>query len=254
MEKTWLLAILSSVIVSIISFAGIFLISFKEKSLRSALVLLICFAIGALLGNTFFHLLPESYHHIHNGTTVAWLILGGFFLFFIVEHFIQTRNKKESELPQIKSYGYLSLYADAIHNFTDGVLIAVGWLASPELGVTTTLAVILHEIPQEISDFGILLRAGFSKKKALLFNFYSAAIAILGTVVTLFVGEIMNEWSIYILPIAAGGFIYLAAVNLLPELLRDSTKRNAILYFIFIFLGILLMYWFASEGGHSHAH
>ena len=152
----------------------------------------------------------------------------------------------------VKTYGYLSLYADSIHNITDGILIGAAWMFTPEIGIATTVAILLHEIPQEISDFGIVLQAGFSKRKALLFNFYAACTAILGTVVTLAVGEKVEHLSIYILPVAAGGFIYLAAASLLPEILKETNKRNFLVHLSFILLGLIFMYLFSIHGGHQH--
>ncbi|MDR0428047.1 MAG: ZIP family metal transporter [Dysgonamonadaceae bacterium] len=249
MEKTWLLALFSAGIVSLMSFIGIFLFSLRQEKLRRILVLLVCFAVGALLGNTFFHLLPESYSHIEPNHA-AWLCISGFLIFFILEQFLHLHpNKKD-----VKNFGYLSLYADALHNFTDGILIAIAWMTSSELGIATTLVIILHEIPQEIGDFGVLLQAGFSRKKALMFNFYSACTAILGTVLTLWLGEVINRFSVYILPFAAGGFIYLATTSLLPEVLRESNKRNHWICLLFILSGVFVMYYFSAAGGHTHNH
>ena len=250
METVWLYALLSTIFVSLVSFSGIFLISFKADALKKTLIFLICFAVGALLGNTFFHLLPEAYFHIHETPVVAWFALGGFLAFLLVDQYLHTSASHTKG--HVKTFGYLSLYADALHNFTDGILIAVAWMVSPEVGIASTLAIVLHEFPQEISEFGILLRAGFSKKKALLYNFYSASTAVLGTVIALWAGKEMKHFSVYILPIAAGGFIYLAVANLLPEILKESTKRNIWLYLLFILTGMLLMYFFSASGGHAH--
>lgn len=251
MDKTWLYALISTLFVSVISFSGVFLISLKSDVLKKILMLLVPFAIGALLGNTFFHLLPESYFHIENLAAVSWLTLGGFLFFLLIDQYLRNRKPRQDK-DQIKSYGYLSLYADAFHNFTDGILIAVAWLASPELGLASTLAVALHEIPQEIGDFGVLLRAGFSKGKALLYNFYSASTAILGTLLALWMGEAIDYLSLYILPLAAGGFVYLAAANLLPEVLREASRRSMWLNFLFMLAGMALMFLFTVHGGHSH--
>lgn len=254
MDKTWLFALLSTVFVSLLSFIGVFLLSFQQDKLKKILILLMCFAVGVLLGNSFFHLLPESYFHIHETSYVAWACIGGFLIFFFIEQILHIRTHQNKGNTNIKSYGYLNLYADGVHNFVDGILIAVTWLYTPELGIATTLTIILHEIPQEISDFGVLLQAGFSRKKALLYNFISACSAILGTVVTLLIGEKIEHFSTYLLPFAAGGFIYLAASSLLPEIVKLSNKRNYWLYIICIVLGILLMYFFSATGGHSHGH
>ena len=248
MDKTWTFALISTVVVSLISFIGVFLLFVKQKSLSKILVLLMSFAVGALLGNSFFHLLPEAYCHLPTVWHTAWICIGGFLMFFIIEKILH----KTGENNQIKKFGYLSLYADGIHNFTDGILIAGAWMFSPEMGIATTIAILLHEIPQEISDFGILLKAGFSRKKALWYNFYSACAAIFGTMLTLWIGKQVSHLSIYVLPFAAGGFIYLATMSLLPEILKETNKRNYFLYISFILLGVFIMYYFSNIGGHAH--
>lgn len=253
MDKIWFYALLSTLIVSAISLIGISLFALKSDRFQKILLLLISFSVGALFGNAFFHLIPESYIHIENVKLTSWLILGGFLLFFIIEqllHIHQTDHSPNSI--QVKPFGYLSLYADGIHNFTDGILIGASWMFSPELGLATTTTVILHEIPQEISDFGILLKAGFTKKKALLYNFIVATSAILGTILALWLGHKVEHFSIYVLPIASGGFVYLAGTSLLPEVLK-STKRNSWMYYsLFVVLGLGLMCYFSLTGGHQH--
>lgn len=244
-----LFAILSALFVSALSLIGIFILYFKSDKLDSILNLLIYFAIGTLLGNAFFQLIPEAFFHMGSASITSWLILGGFFMFFIMEQLLHISHKKKKT---IKPYGYLSLYADGIHNFVDGILIGATWMFSPELGIATTLGIILHEIPQEISDFGILLRAGFNKRKALLFNFISACTAILGTAIALWIGTQVSLFSIYMLPIAAGGFIYLATCCLIPEVIRNVTKKNLVLNIIFILLGLTFIYCIGLQNGHIH--
>lgn len=246
-------ALLSTLLVSMLSFIGVFLFLIKAHALQRVLTLLISFSVGALLGNAFFHLVPESYFHIPSAHLASWLILAGFLVFFITDQLLHSHaNNSNNSSTAIKPYGYLSLYADGIHNFTDGILIGAAWLFMPELGLATTLAIIMHEIPQEISDIGILIRAGFSKRKALFFNFLSACTAILGTVVTLWVGHRIGHFSTYVLPVAAGGFIYLAAGSLLPEILKETTKRNLWLHLAVILSGLGLMYFLSLHGGHHH--
>lgn len=242
-------AILSACFVSALSFVGVFLLYFKSDKLSGILNLLICFAIGALLGNAFFQLVPESYFHMESARLASWLILGGFFVFFIIEQLLHINHQNKNT---IKPYGYLSLYADGLHNFVDGILIGATWMVSPELGIATTLGIIAHEIPQEISDFGILLRAGFSKRKALLFNFISASTAILGTVTAVLIGYQTSYFSIYLLPIAAGGFIYLVTCCLIPEIVNKTTNKNLWKYSIFIFSGVFFMYYLGLQNGHKH--
>lgn len=253
MEKTWLYALISTVVVSLISLLGVFLLSLKSHKLNRVLIVLICFSAGAMLGNAFFHLLPESYGHIHPSHLTAWLAIGGFFVFFVMEKLLHSHHASdEHHVRKVASYGYMSLYVDSLHNFTDGILIGAAWMVNPEVGLATTLAVILHEIPQEIGDFGILIRAGFSRGKALLFNFLAACTAILGTVLTLWAGERVEHFSDYILPVAAGGFIYLSTNSLFPEIIKETTKKNYWLHILFILIGLGLMYYFSLHGGHEH--
>ncbi len=258
-----LYALLSTLVVSLLSFIGAFLFFIKPKTLHHILPLLICFSIGALLGNAFFHLIPESYFHIPSAHLTSWLILAGFLLFFIIDQILHNHAGShtytvphtihtDSHANRIRPYGYLSLYADGIHNFTDGILIGAAWMFTPELGLATTLAVIMHEIPQEVSDIGILIRAGFTRRKALFFNFIIACTAILGTAVTLWVGHRIGHFSTYILPVAAGGFIYLAVGSLLPEILKETTKRGLWLHLAVILSGLGLMYYLSLHSGHHH--
>lgn len=249
-DNIGLYALLSTLIVSLLSFIGAFLFLIKTSSLHRVLVLLICFSVGALLGNAFFHLIPESYFHIGSAHLASWLILAGFLIFFITDQVLHTHANGNTA--KIKPYGYLSLYADGIHNFIDGILIGAAWMFMPELGLATTFAIVLHEIPQEISDIGILLRAGFSKKKALFFNFATACTAILGTIVALWLGHQIAHFSIYVLPVAAGGFVYLAAGSLLPEVLKETTERRFWMHLLFVLLGLALMYYLSLHNGHHH--
>lgn len=244
-----LYAILSACFVSILSFIGIFLLCIRTNKLNKIITLLMCFAVGAMLGNAFFQLVPESYFHIESTGLSSWLILGGFLIFFLIEQLLHSNH---NHAKTIKPYGYLSLYADGVHNFADGVLIGATWMFSPELGLITTLGIIMHEIPQEIGDFGILLRAGFSKQKALLFNFISACTAILGTLFALWIGHESSHFSIYMLPVAAGGFIYLATNCLIPEIIRSESRKELIINTIFILIGLVSIYFLSLHNGHSH--
>lgn len=253
MNNTWIFAMLSTLTVSLISLVGIFFLSVKAYKINKILILLMSFSIGAMMGNAFFHLLPESYQHLKPSHLTAWFAIGGYFIFFIMEKVIHSHtNNKSDTNHKVKSFGYLSLYADSLHNFTDGILIGAAWMVNTEVGMATTIAVILHEIPQEIGDFGILLKAGFSRSKALFYNFITASTALLGTLITLLMGEKVEHFSDYILPIAAGGFIYLATSSLFPEILKETNKKNFWIHLIFLLLGLGLMYYFSLHGGHEH--
>ena len=252
MNTIWINALLSTLLVSFISVTGILFLVFKPGSLRNTVFILVSLAVGALLGNTFFHLIPESFESIDNEVLVAILILAGILTFFIMEKFLHWHHEHDVEHLEHhpKSYGYISLFADGIHNFTDGILIAAGWMAGPEIGMATSLAVVIHEIPQEISDFGILVHAGFTPRKALVLNFYAALSAILGTIITLIIGTSVESLSRWVLPVAAGGFIYLAGTDLMPELKKERSWRKSLIQLAMIIAGLLLMY--LVSGGHSH--
>ena len=251
--EIWISAIASTVLVSILSLSGIVIVALKGIKTEFIVFSLISFAIGTLFGNSFFVLLPESFHVFHDGKMVGMLVMAGFLVMLGIEKVVHVNhNHKIKNDNKIMPLGYISLVTDGLHNFTDGILIAAGWMTSPEIGITTTLAVILHEIPQEISDFGVLIHAGFKRKKALWFNFLSAITAIAGAVVTLWAGSIISSLSVYVLPVAAGGFIYLAGSSLVPEINKEKSIRKNVIQFAFIFLGLMLMH--SLSGSHSHTH
>jgi zinc and cadmium transporter len=253
MTEIWFYTIASTLAISLISFSGVVFVAFKPKILKQIVFLLISFAVGALFGNAFFVLIPESYHLIENEKLVGLLLVAGIIFMFILEKFIHWRhnhfpkfNKNEAPL------GYISLVTDSLHNFTDGILIAAAWMTSPEIGIATTIAVILHEVPQEISDFAVLLHAGFNRRKALWLNFMSACTAILGATLTLSLGYFTNIVSIYILPFAAGGFIYLAACDLIPELHREKSTKKNLIQLSSILVGLALIFMINNSKAHNH--
>lgn len=256
MNPVWTGALLSTTIVSLISVAGIFFLAANTQKLKKIVFILVSLAVGALLGNVFFHLLPESYKNIENSSLAGFLIAVGILVFFILEKFLNWHHSHHIDdiHTHPKSYGYISLYADSLHNFTDGILIAAGWMVSPETGIATTLAIIFHELPQEISDFGILIHAGFTTKKALWYNFIAALTAVLGTVFTLLLGNRVESLATWVLPMAAGGFIYLAGTDLMPELNKDRSKRNALIQLLMIVAGLLLIFWLSGDHSHTHLH
>lgn len=251
--EIWIGAIGSTLLVSLLSFSGLLLLAMKAPQLKKMVFILVSFAVGALFGNTFFMLVPESYALIENTKLIGVLVISGLVVMFVLEKFIHWHHchnvsHEHDEAP----LGYISLITDSLHNFTDGVLIAAAWMVSPEVGVATALAVIVHEIPQEISDFGVLLHAGFSKRKALFLNFIAACAAILGAIVTLMLGEHIEKLIVFILPFAAGGFIYLAGSDLIPELNRESSLRKNLIQLAAIVAGLLLMFYISLH--HEHAH
>ena len=235
-----LIVILASVTaVSLIAFIGIIFIGLKEKLLKHITMVLVGFASGTLLGGAFLHLLPEALNPESDPTITFYYVVIGIVSFFALEKFLYWRHCHERECPT-HMFVYLNLVGDGVHNFIDGMVIAATFLISFDLGFATTLAVIFHEIPQEIGDFGVLVYGGLSRKKALVYNFFSAVTAITGALATYFLAYLQSI-EVLLVPFAAGGFIYIAATDLMPELHKKPHASESIIQLVFILLGIGLM-------------
>jgi len=242
MITTYLYAFISVIIVSLISLIGSFFISLKEDILKKYVHLFISLAIGALLGDAFIHLIPESFEKLPNTTIVSILIITGILIFFIIEKYLHWHHHEDdTEKNHVHPVGKLILVTDGFHNLIDGIIIGVSFFISIPIGIATTLAVILHEIPQEIGDFAVLIHSGYTRKKALYLNFFSALMAILGLIITIIFGNVAETFSLWILPIAAGGFIYIAIADLIPELKETKKIKYSIFQILTILLGILIM-------------
>lgn len=242
-------ALLSVVLVSLLSLAGLLTLSMQEARLRQIAGVFVSFAVGALLGDAFIHLIPETLTlHAAAPLKGSLLVLGGVLAFFVVEKLLRHRHQvlaedhehdEERHRPELAA---MNVMGDTIHNFADGVLIGASWLASPALGLSTTVAVALHELPQELADFSILIHAGVPVKKAVLLNLASASAAIVGTAVALGAGSVAQDAvAAALVPITAGGFVYIAAANLVPELQRDRRKASLLWQTGLIALGIAVM-------------
>lgn len=234
--------IISVVIVSLVSFIGLFSLSIKIETLKKYLLFFIGLSTGTLFAASFLHLLPETFETLGFGIDVSLLILLGIIIFYLLEKFVHMHHE---HLPGKDSKSHLApmnLVADGIHNFLDGIIIAVSYLVDFSLGITTTIAVIVHEIPQEIADFGVLIYSGLTRKKALFFNFLSATFAIIGAVIAFFIGVNSENFVSYMIPVAAGGFIYIAGSNLIPELQKEKEFKKSIMHFLAILLGMLIIY------------
>lgn len=248
---TLFLIILATLLVSLISFIGVFTLSLKEKFLEKIVFYLVALSIGALMGGAFLHLIPEAIelHHEHsNGHShnLFLFILLGFFLFFAIEKIIHWRHCHKAHC-QIHSFAYMNLIGDSIHNFIDGLIIAVSFIASPVLGISSTIAIALHEIPQELGDFGVLIYSGMTKKKALFLNFITAITAVVGGVFGFYLFQYVESISSILLLLAAGGFIYIAATDLIPEIRKETNIKKSLINFSVIILGIIIMLFL----GHS---
>ncbi|MCM8781941.1 MAG: ZIP family metal transporter [Candidatus Omnitrophica bacterium] len=231
----------ASLLVSIISLVGIFSLFLREDLFNRILLFLIAFAAGALIGGGFLHLLPEAVEE-NSGSLFPYLnLILGFILFFVLEKYLYWRHCHKGQKCDIHMFSYLNLIGDGIHNFIVGVIIGVSFFTDIKIGIVTTLAVILHEIPQELGDFGILIYGGLSRIKALIFNFFSALTAILGTILGYLFSEGVSGFSNLLIPLTAGGFIYIASCDLIPEIHRKFDTKSSTFSMLFFIFGILLM-------------
>jgi zinc and cadmium transporter len=228
-------------VVSLLSLIGIITLSLREARLRKILIFLVAFAVGALFGDVFIHLLPESFEKIGTNLTTSLLVIVGFLIFFVLEKFIRWRHLGSAQTSKVQPVVTMNIVGDAVHNFIDGMLIAASFMVSIPIGITTTVAIVLHEIPQEIGDFGILVNGGLAVKKALLFNLLAALMAFLGAVITILIGAQIRNYGVYLLPVTAGGFIYVAGPDLIPELQQEVKLSNSIWQFCALLMGVVVM-------------
>jgi len=240
----WLYTLASVVIVSLISLVGVLTFSLKEEDLQKILLYLVSFSAGGLFGHAFIHMIPEATEKSGFEIYISLYILIGIITSFIVEKFLQWRHchiPTSEEHPH--SFAYMNLFGDAVHNFIDGLIIGGSYLANMPLGVATTIAVVFHEIPQEIGDFGVLIYGGFDKSKAIFFNFSTALTAILGAIVALSLGFLVQDFIPFLIPFAAGNFIYIAGSDLIPELRKEEPGlwKSALQLTAFV-LGVLMLF------------
>ena len=242
MLTTYIYAFISVLVVSLVSLIGVFSLSLREEIIKKYISLFISLAVGALLGDAFIHLIPEVFKNSSNPSLVSLLIISGILVFFIIEKFLHWHHHDDdTEINHIHPVGRLLLFTDGFHNLIDGIIIGVSFLVSVPIGIATTIAVVLHEIPQEIGDFAVLLHAGYTKSRALWLNFLSALCAILGVVLTIVLGETGKVFTAWILPIAAGGFIYVAVADLIPELQKTKKMKHSIFQILAVVAGVSAM-------------
>ncbi len=240
--------IIASFITSLFSLVGVFFLSLSLDKLKKIVMFLVSLSAGALLGDAFLHLLPEiiekSHQELDYGhNEFVWFgVLGGIILFFILEKIIHWRHCHiPTSSEHIHPVGKMNLIGDALHNLIDGMVIAGAFLLDVNLGIITTIAVISHEIPQEIGDFGVLIHAGYKIKKALFFNFVSGLFSLLGALLAIAFNFYSESFIDFIIPITAGGFIYIASSDLIPELKKECSMRKTLGQLGGIFLGLGFM-------------
>ena len=247
------------------------MVSIKQKKLDNLLFILVAFATGTILASAIFDLIPESIHHLEElmeeGYSISMgyifgFIMLGYVVFFIIGRFIywfhghaheqdnqlvcydnKTEGATQFEYKgkNIKNFALLNLIGDGLHNFLDGVIIMVAFLTGFANGIVIMLAVLFHELPQEVGDYGILLYGGFKRKKALLFNFLSAMVAVLGGTFALLLVETVEFFNLFFLAFSGGGFLYLATTELMPEILKQKNLKKSIIQTFIFLIGILLI-------------
>jgi len=240
--EIWVYTLGSVFLVSLISLLGAITITFSTRLIDSLMDYIVSFATGTLFGGAFIHLLPQAFSDNSESTFVSLWIIGGLLLFFIMEKIFRWRH---CHIPTSRSHIHpivpMNVVGDGMHNLIDGILIGVSYAVSIPLGAATTVAVLFHEVPQEIGDFGILLHGGLSKKKALWLNFLSALMAFVGAVAVLILGKQVDGLSAILIPVTAGGFIYIAGSDLIPEMHTSTDIKKSLLQLTMMVLGIMVM-------------
>jgi zinc and cadmium transporter len=238
--------LVATFLISLISFLGVLTFFLKEKILNKILLFLVAFSAGGLIAGAFLDLIPEAIEQaeiIGKPLPEVFLyLIAGFCFFFVLEQFIKWHHHHSASHPEIHPFSYLILFSDAMHNFIDGLILAGAFLTSFPLGVVTAVSVALHEIPQEIGDFGVLVYGGFKRAKALFFNFLSAIPAILGGLFGFFVLGKISGGIFFLLPFAAGSFIYIASSDLIPQIKEEKELKKSLLYFFTFLAGIALIW------------
>ena len=234
---------------SIGALIGGFILLSREKFAIKISHLLASFAAGILLGSAFFDLLPEALHEVEErGIDVFLWALIGIVFFFLVERFIHWFHHHEEyhDEKETKTTLPLIIFGDTMHNFLDGIIIAATFMVSIPLGITTSIAVFAHEIPQEIGDFGLMIHKGLKRSRIILVNIVSAAVAILGALLTYVLGESIEKQIPVLIALTAGFFIYIAASDLIPEIHHERRKNYIIYETLLLLFGVVLI-WFATS-------
>ncbi len=247
--------LLSVFLVSLVSFVGVLTLLIRQNILNNILFALTAFAAGTLLGAALLDLAPEA---LESGEAIGIsqlavfvYILVGILVFYSIERFISWHHHHHRELKgeshkEVHAFTYLNLIGDAVHNFLDGTIIAASFLTNIPLGIAATVAIALHEIPQEIGDFALLIYGGLSRAKALLYNFLSALTAVAGGLAGYFFLNKLAHPKLFLLAFAAGGFLYIASADLIPELHKETGIWRSVTQFFCMVAGIVLIFGITS--------
>jgi zinc and cadmium transporter len=239
---TWVYTLISVAIVSLMGFAGALTLPLKTEILKKFVLFLVSFAAGALFGDAFIHLLPEAVERSGFTPAISLSLIAGILTFFVLEKIICWRHcHVETSEEHPHPFAWMNLIGDGFHNFIDGMVIAGSYLVNPQIGFATTIAVVLHEIPQEIGDYGVLIHGGFGRIKALFLNFAAQLSAILGALLILGLNLKTENLTAFLIPFTAGGFIYIAGSDLIPEMHKEMGTVRSAMQLLSLILGIALM-------------
>lgn len=231
-------SIIASVAIALLSLIGVIFWG-KRGHLHGTHHVILPAAVGVFLGVIFFELIPETLEISPEWGPVA--IIGGFLGFYLLSHFLDTYHHHHTEQHEACAHGARRLLiGDSVHNFADGIVIASAFMIDPAVGILTTIGIALHEIPQEIAEFGVLLHAGYSSKRAALYNFISASTVVIGTIATLLFSQFFASYYFALIGIASGNLLYIATADLIPEL-RETHKGHFAKTFTATLLGVLLI-------------
>ncbi len=240
MAETYLYTLVSVLIISAMSLIGIVALGIRQDFLKKMLQYLVSFSAGALLGDVFIHVIPEI-SETGFSPMVGIYFLIGIVIFFLLEKYILWHHSHDNEHSEtVHSLVYVSMIGDSLHNFIDGMVIAASFIVSPALGIAATVAVVLHEIPQEIGQFAILVHGGWSKAKALLYNFASALTSILGALIVLVFARDIETPQI-LLAFAGASFIYLSMSDIIPELHKERSPLKSFWQIVCFVIGVVVM-------------
>jgi zinc and cadmium transporter len=240
MDTIWIYSLLSIAAISGMSLVGLITLSMTGTNLQRITKPMVSVAVGVMLGNALIHMIPEAFEKLGNGTTVPLLVIAGVFMFFIVERMLHCRHEC-SKPHEAHDIGLMSLTADMLENFIDGVIIGAAYLVNIEAGIAATIAVLVHELPTELSDYSVLVHSGFERKRALLLNLASSVTAFIGVILALSIGASVENFAAYVLPVAAGCFIYLAAGGLIPRYLKSTSLSGSFLHIVLMAVGVAAM-------------
>lgn len=240
MDQVLVNSILATIAISLLSLVGVVTFFISKRLISKISIYFVAFSTGALIGGAFLHLLPEAVE-ISDGLNPYIYLIIGLSVFFVLERFLQWHHCHDEGECKVHTFTYMSLMGDGLHNFIDGLVIVSAFAVSQELGIVTSFAVAAHELPQELGDFGLLIHGGFPRVKALFWNFVSSLTAIAGAIIGYFMISSFHDITSFLLPFAAGGFIYIAMSDLIPELHKEPKLSKSVLNFVLFAIGMLFM-------------